>query len=159
MSDLCEYQKEERDTKGNITQESQSLSQNDYLNIFGAVINSGLIDHKIMDPLLTQLIKDKKIIVSVIKQQARQKLNKLKQFVTGKKKKDSSATELQITLSAKGCLATKQQNKQIDQTKANSEDNTFRTPTQPKITKQEKRGNKISRMLQAAYIKHTRRNK
>ena len=159
LSDLCEYQKEERDAKGNITQTSQSLSQGDYLSIFGAVINSGLIDHKIIDPLITKLVTDKKVIAAIAKQQAQQKFGKLKKVISGNAKKEPKIEELHITMSAKGCLATKEQDKQIDKIKDNPVDNEFRAPTQTIISKREKRGNKLSRMLQAAYIKHTRRNK
>ena len=159
LSDLCEYQKEERDEKGKITQAAQSFSQGDYLSIFGAVINSGLIDHKIMDPLLTTLVKDKKVMAAIVKQQVQQKFAKLRKIITRQPQEVPQDTSIRITMSAKGCIATKQQNMQIDQAKANPEDNAFRTQAQTKMTKQEKHGNKLSRMLQAAYIKHTRHNK
>lgn len=93
----------------------------------GAVTNSGLIDHKIIDPLVTLLVKDKKLITAIAKHSVQQKFNKLRRLVSNRSQTGPKSGELKIIMSAKGVLNIKRQNMQIDQQTTNSADNPFRT--------------------------------
>lgn len=59
LSDIMEYQKEQKDESGNVIQESRSLTQDDWANIIGAIYQSGIIDKIVEKTVLTKGILDR----------------------------------------------------------------------------------------------------
>ena len=84
------------------------------------------------------------------------------------RKKENSEEALDVVMEAKPLLEQKRENQKIDQELKNSEDNPF-TRTQKysdlskderkKVVREERKGNKFSRNLQAWYLKKTRHSK
>ena len=167
LSDMCEYQKEEKNSDGKIIKASKSFDGEDFSQIMGAVMKSGMVDHKIIDPLLNKMVKDKQVVSEVIKMQAKKGFNKLKQILSGKNN-DVPKSKLQIEMEAKGLLQARQESIRIDsQTQTQSGQNEFALPEKRPLSKterenslyKEKSENKISRNIQAMLLKKARNKK
>ena len=62
LSDIIEYQKEQRDENGNVVQESKSLTVADFENIVMAIYESGVIDKTVERTVITKAILDKLLV-------------------------------------------------------------------------------------------------
>ena len=58
LSDIIEYQKEIKDSDGNIIQESKSLTTDDFIKIINAIYKSGLIDKTVKRSVVASAIID-----------------------------------------------------------------------------------------------------
>ncbi|MBQ8751012.1 MAG: hypothetical protein IJZ30_05200 [Alphaproteobacteria bacterium] len=162
IADIVEYQKEERNNGGEVVRPSKSLSQDDFVKIFSAVVVSGMVDHKIMDNMVSKLVKDKELLFEIGKQTVKKKMAQLG------RKKGNSEEALDVVMEAKPLLEQKRENQKIDEELKNSKDNPF-TRTQKysdlskderkEVVREERKGNKFSRNLQAWYLKKTRHSK
>lgn len=56
LSDIIEYQKEQKDEYGNIIQESKCLTNTDFENIIAAIYDSGVIDNVVKKTVITKAI-------------------------------------------------------------------------------------------------------
>lgn len=162
IADIVEYQKEERNNGGEVVRPSKSLSQDDFVKIFSAVVVSGMVDHKIMDNMVSKLVKDKELLFEIGKQTVKKKMAQLG------RKTGNSEEALDVVMEAKSLLEQKRENQKIDEELKNSKDNPF-TRTQKysdlskderkEVVREERKGNKFSRNLQAWYLKKTRHSK
>lgn len=59
LSDIIEYQKEQKDEYGNIIQESKSLTSTDFEHIISAIYDSGVIDNTVEKTVITKAILSK----------------------------------------------------------------------------------------------------
>ncbi len=159
LFDIVEYQKDEKDNNGNVIKPSKSLSQEEFIKIFSAVVVSGMVDHKIMDNMVSKLIKDKELLFEIGKQTVKKKMARIG------KKSENSGKELEVVLEAKSLLEQKRENQIIDEELKNSKDNPFTRSKKhtgltkdkrKEIVKEERKGNKLSRNLQAWYLKRKR---
>lgn len=62
LSDIIEYQKEQRDENGNVVQESRSLTVADFENIVMAIYESGVIDKTVERTVITKAVLDKLLV-------------------------------------------------------------------------------------------------
>ena len=153
LSDIVEYQKEEKDNNGKVVKKSKCLSQDDFVEVFGAVVNSGVVDHKIMDNMVKGIIKDKELLAKIAMQKIK---GKVKDFMGIGEKKDA----VKVKLVGKSTLQRKRENELIDDKFLNTEDNPFKmkekSAKMSKEEKKEKKDNKFVRNLEAWYLKKNR---
>ena len=150
LSDIVEYQKEEKDNNGKVIKPSKSLSEDDFVEVFGAVVNSGVVDHKIMDNMVKGIIKDKELVAKIAMQKIK---GKVKDFMGIGEKKDA----VKVKLVGKSTLQRKRENEQIDDKFFNTKDNPFKMKEKSaKMSKEEKKDNKFVRNLEAWYLKKNR---
>ena len=62
LSDIIEYQKEQKDEYGNIIQESKCLTNADFENIIAAIYDSGVIDNVVKKTVITKAILNKLLL-------------------------------------------------------------------------------------------------
>jgi hypothetical protein len=159
LADICEYQKEEKDSNGKVIKESKTLSANDFVQIVSSIANSGMLDHTISDNILSNLLKDKKFLVLLAADQIKKKVSNI-----GKNKKEEETVK--VSLQAKSTWQQNQENKEIDEALQSSPNNLFKTKEREKLkkeqhlerVKEERKGNKLSRNLTALFIKRSRKN-
>lgn len=159
LADICEYQKEEKDSNGKVIKESKSLTANDFVQIISSIANSGMLDHTISDNVLSGILKDKKFLAKLAINQIKKKVSNI-----GTSKKEEETVK--VTFQAKPITQQKEENKKIDESLQFSEDNPFKTKEIEKLSKKERKekidkerkGNKLSRNLQAMYLKMCRKH-
>ena len=150
LSDIVEYQKEEKNNNGDVVKPSKSLSQDDFVEVFGAVVNSGVIDHKIMDNMVKGLIKDKELLAKIAIQKVKSKFKE----IVGERDKEQKVS---VRLVGKSLLQRKRENEKIDEKLKNTEDNPFMMQEKrASMSSKEKKGNKFVRNLEAWYLKKNR---
>lgn len=114
IMDLCEYQKAEKDDKGNILKPAQSFNAKDYMSIFKSVINSGMVDHKIIDPLIDNLMKDPAFYASLAQVTAKEVGSKIQQTL-GLQEKSKETSSLSIVMETKGILRQKEVSRSLNE--------------------------------------------
>ena len=121
--------------------------------------NAPNLSKKIMDNMVSKLIKDKELLFEIGKQTVKKKMARIG------KKSENSGKELEVVLEAKSLLEQKRENQIIDEELKNSKDNPFTRSKKhtgltkdkrKEIVKEERKGNKLSRNLQAWYLKRKR---
>ena len=114
IMDLCEYQKAEKDDKGNILKPAQSFDAKDYMSIFKSVMNSGMVDHKIIDPLIDNLMKDPAFYASLAQVTAKEVGTKIQQSL-GLQEKGKETSSLSIVMETKGILRQKEVSRSLNE--------------------------------------------
>lgn len=114
IMDLCEYQKAEKDDKGNILKPAQSFDAKDYMSIFKSVMNSGMVDHKIIDPLIDNLMKDPAFYASLAQVTAKEVGTKIQQSL-GLQEKGAETPALSIVMETKGVLRQKELSRSLNE--------------------------------------------
>ena len=114
IMDLCEYQKAEKDDRGNILKPAQSFNAKDYMSIFKSVINSGMVDHKIIDPLIDNLMKDPDFYASLAQVTVKEVGSKIQQTL-GLQEKGKKNSELSIVMETKGVLRQKEVSRSMNE--------------------------------------------
>ena len=147
-----EYQKEEKDENGNVVKEAKRLSGEEFVSIFKGIITSGKADHLIVDNLMSDIMNDKKFIANVMLSQLKEKM------LSSKRQKVQDAPEVKIESrsilkqkesSVKSTLGDEENPFAIKQKLLSKEDRAAKV-------KSERKGNKISRNIQAWLIKRKR---
>jgi hypothetical protein len=62
LSDIIEYQKEQKDDEGRVIKESKSLTADDFENIINAIYKSGVIDKTVEKTVITKAVLDKLLL-------------------------------------------------------------------------------------------------
>ena len=114
IMDLCEYQKAEKDDKGNILKPAQSFDAKDYMSIFKSVVNSGMVDHKIIDPLIDNLMKNPAFYASLAQVTAKEVGTKIQQSL-GLQEKGAETPALSIVMETKGVLRQKEVSRSMNE--------------------------------------------
>ena len=161
---MMEYQTEEKDTSGHITTPARSLSGTDLLRVSGAIVKSGMVDHAIIDPMMTQFVKEGKEILKDSQKRKQMAANFFKKHLKEKVAgifRSEKQNKLEIKMNATGILEAERKNSRIDQENNNNpQTNPYdisASKPQTKTEHQEQiKANKLVRNLQAVYIKHTR---
>ena len=155
LNDIMEYQKEEKDEKGNVVKEAKRLSGDEFVSIFKGIIKSGKADHLMVDNLMSDIMSDKKFIANVMLSQLKEKM------LSPKRQKVQDAPEVRI----EGRAILKQKENAVKSV-LGDEDNPFAIKQEllskedrAAKVKSERKGNKISRNIQAWLIKRERRGK
>ncbi len=155
LNDIMEYQKEEKDENGNVVKEAKRLSGDEFVSIFKGIIKSGKADHLMVDNLMSDIMNDKKFIANVMLSQLKEKM------LSPKRQKVQDAPEVRI----EGRAILKQKENAVKSV-LGDEDNPFAIKQEllskedrAAKVKSERKGNKISRNIQAWLIKRERRGK